>query len=199
MIKKFFEWVISPMGRVAVIIGALALFSLAAYGISESQKAPEQPIQFPHYRHIAAGVQCLYCHPGALRGPSPGLPTENKCWGCHQQLQITQTSKLLEPLRDAIANNKPLDWVPVAQVPDFVHFTHRPHIAAGLNCENCHGDVSKMTVYQNPQVMNMGWCLNCHRARTADNLTNNPNNDPAVSAALQEKRTKLTDCGTCHY
>jgi len=199
MIKKFFEWVISPMGRVAVLIGALALFSLAAYGISESQKSPEQPIQFPHVRHVAAGVQCLYCHPGALRGPSPGLPTENKCWGCHQQLQITKTSKLLEPLRNAISNNTALVWVPVAQVPDFVHFTHRPHIAAGLNCENCHGDVSKMNVYENPQVLNMGWCLKCHKSRTENNLTNNPNNDPAISAALQEKRTKLTDCGTCHY
>ena len=199
MIKKFFEWMISPMGRVAVIIGVLALFSLAVYGISVTQQAPEQPIQFPHSRHIAAGVQCLYCHPGALRGPSPGLPTETKCWGCHQQLQITKTSKLLAPLREAIANHTPLLWVPVAQVPDFVHYTHRPHIAAGLNCENCHGDVSKMTVYENPQVLNMGWCLNCHKARSEDNLTNNPNNDPAVSALLEQKRTKLTDCGTCHY
>ena len=199
MIKKFFEWMISPMGRVAVIIGALALFSLAAYGISVTQQPPEQPIQFPHVRHIAAGVQCLYCHPGALRGPSPGLPTENKCWGCHQQLQITKTSELLKPLVKAIQENQPLVWVPVAQVPDFVHFTHRPHIAAGLNCENCHGDVSKMTVYENPQVLNMGWCLHCHKSRTENNLTNNPNNDPAISAVLQEKRTKLTDCGTCHY
>jgi hypothetical protein len=199
MIKKFFEWVISPMGRIAVLIGALAVFSLAAYGISQSQNSPAQPIQFPHVRHVAAGVQCLYCHPGALRGPSPGLPTQNKCWGCHQQLAITKSSKLLAPLRDAIANNTPLVWVPVAQVPDFVHFTHRPHVAAGLNCENCHGDVSKMNVYENPQVLNMGWCLNCHKSKTEDNLTNNPNNDPSISAVLQEKRTKLTDCGTCHY
>ena len=199
MIKKFFDWVISPMGRIAVLIGVLAVFSLAVYGISLSQGSPEQPIQFPHVRHVAAGVQCLYCHPGALRGPSPGLPTQNKCWGCHQQLAITKSSKLLAPLRDAIANNTQLVWVPVAQVPDFVHFTHRPHIAAGLNCENCHGDVSKMTVYENPQVLNMGWCLSCHKSRTEDNLTNNPNNETGVSATLQEKRTKLTDCGTCHY
>src|SRR5258707_6952940 len=199
MIKKFFEWVMSPMGRVAVIIGVLALFSLAAYGISESQKPPEQPIQFPHVRHIAAGVQCLYCHPGALRGPSPGLPTENKCWGCHQQLDITKTSKLLQPLVDAIQNHTPLVWVPVAQVPDFVHFTHRPHIAAGLNCENCHGDMSKKTVETLEQTVNMGWCLNCHRGRTENNSQNNPDNDPELTAQLAEKRIKLLDCGTCHY
>jgi len=59
--------------------------------------------------------------------------------------------------------------------------------------------VSKMEIYENPQVLNMGWCLTCHRNRTENNLTNNPTNDPAVTAALGQKRAKLTDCGTCHY
>ena len=199
MIKRFFEWVISPMGRIAVIIGVLALFSLAGYGISESQKSPDQPIAFRHDLHVTKGVQCLYCHPGALRGPSPGLPTLTKCWGCHQQLEITQTSPRLKVLIDYVQNEKEIKWVPVAQVPDFVHFVHRPHIAAGLNCETCHGDMSKVEIAQNPQVFNMGFCLDCHKSRTEDNPTNNPNNDPAIAAALAEKRIKLTDCGTCHY
>ena len=201
MIKRLFEWVISPMGRIAVIIGALALFSLAAYGITLSQTPPDQPIQFPHSLHVGLGVQCLYCHPGALRGPSPGLPTETKCWGCHQQIERTFSGKSpeLNKLVDYVKNNKPIQWVPVAQVPDFVHFVHRPHIAAGLNCETCHGDMSKVTVAENPQVINMGFCLNCHKSRTEDNAQNNPNNDPQVSAVLTEKRIKLTDCGTCHY
>jgi hypothetical protein len=189
MVKKFFEWVISPMGRVAVLIGVLALFSLAAYGISLSQASPPQPLAFRHDVHVTKGVQCLYCHPGALRGPSPGLPTITKCWGCHQQLDITNTSERLAPMRALIdpATNKPtagFEWVPVVQVPDFVHFTHRPHIAAGVNCEDCHGDLSKMEIYENPQVFNMGFCLNCHKEKAGDD---------------QEKFTKLTDCGTCHY
>ena len=200
MIRKFFEWLISPMGRIAVLIGALSVLSLGVYGVYQSQQSGrEQPIQFTHRLHISLGVQCLYCHPGALRGPSPGLPTITKCWGCHQQVAKTQTSAKLKPMRDAIANNANFVWVPVAQVPDFVHFVHRPHIAAGLNCENCHGDFSKVDIYENPQVMNMGWCLRCHRSWTEDNVQNNPNRDPSISAALAEKRTKLTDCGTCHY
>ena len=199
MVKKLFEWVISPMGRIAVLIGAVVVLSLGGYGVYASQQAPEQPIQFRHDVHVNLGVQCLYCHPGALRGASPGLPTQTKCWGCHQQIAKTQTSERLAVLVDYVQNNKPIEWVPVAQVPDFVHFNHRPHIAAGLNCENCHGDLSKMEIYENPQTINMGWCLTCHRARTEDNIQNNPNSDPDVSAMLQEKRTKLTDCGTCHY
>ena len=184
MVKKLFDWLKQPLGWIAVLIVSLSVFSLVVYGINLTQQTPEQPIQFPHRLHVSLGVQCLYCHPGALRGPSPGLPTPTKCWGCHQQLAITKTSKKLAPLRDAIANSKAITWVPVAQVPDFVQFIHRPHIAAGLNCENCHGDVSKMDIYENPQVFNMGWCINCHKQRAGND---------------QEKLVKLTDCGTCHY
>jgi hypothetical protein len=187
MIRKSFEWVMSPMGRIAVLIAALSFFSLAAYGIYMTQKPPDQPIQFTHKLHIGLGVQCLYCHPGALRGPSPGLPTPSKCWGCHQQIAKTRDPNFPElsvKLVGFIERNEPIPWVPVAQVPDFVHYNHRPHIAAGLNCETCHGDLTRMDIYENPQVMNMGWCLTCHKEKAGDD---------------QEKLVKLTDCGTCHY
>jgi hypothetical protein len=184
MIRSFIEWLNQPMGRIAVLIGALSLFTLVAFGLYQTQLANPQPIEFTHKLHVGLGVQCLYCHPGALRGPSPGLPTQTKCWGCHQQIAKTQTSEKLAVLVDYVRNNRPIEWVPVAQVPDFVHFVHRPHIAAGLNCETCHGNISQVEIATNPQVMNMGWCLECHRARAGNDV---------------EKLTKLTDCGTCHY
>jgi hypothetical protein len=199
MIKKTFEWLMSPMGRVGMLIAVLSVFSIAVYGIYITQQSPEQPIEFRHDVHVKLGVQCLYCHPGALRGPSPGLPTQNQCWGCHQQIAKTFTSDRLEVLVEYIERDEPIAWVPVAQVPDFVHFTHRPHVAAGLNCETCHGDMSTMEIAENQQVLNMGWCLQCHKSRTEDNVENNPENDQHVSELLHEKRTKLMDCGTCHY
>ena len=184
MIKRLFDWLRQPLGLIAVGIAVLALFSLAAYGIRLTQEAPAQPIQFPHKTHVAFGIQCLYCHPGASKGPSAGIPSQAKCWGCHQQIAKTDTSPRLAVLKDYILNGKDIAWIPVAQVPDFVHFKHRPHIAAGVNCEDCHGDMTKVTIAENPQVMNMGWCLNCHKEKAGDDV---------------EKLTKLTDCGTCHY
>ena len=186
MIQKVFKWLMQPLGLVAVLIAGLAVFSLVVWGVAQTQKPPAQPVpEFPHNFHVSSlGVQCLYCHPGALRGPSPGLPTVSKCWGCHQQIAKTQTSEKLRPLKEAHDSGTALHWVPVAQVPDFVQYNHRPHIAAGLNCEVCHGNVAEMTIYENPQVMNMAWCLNCHKTKAADN---------------PELYTKLTDCGTCHY
>ncbi len=182
MINRFLNTLNQPLGRIGVFIVLLAVFSGAVWGIIQTQTTPEQPIQFPHSLHVGLGIQCLYCHSGALRGPSPGIPTETKCWGCHQQIPIQGTE--LPKLADYVKNDRPIDWVPVATLPDYVHFVHQPHIMFGLNCEDCHGNVSKMTVYQNPQVMNMGWCLNCHRQKAQ--------NDPVLY-------TKLTDCGTCHY
>jgi hypothetical protein len=182
MFKRLLDAVNQPLGRVGLMIAALAVFSVGVWGIIQTQKAPEQPIQFPHSLHVGLGIQCLYCHPGALRGPSPGLPTETKCWGCHQQIAVRGSE--LTKLANYVKNIEPIPWVPVAKVPDFVHFVHRPHIAAGLNCETCHGDVSKLGVYENPQVMNMGWCRNCHIQKSQGN---------------PELYAKLTDCGTCHY
>jgi hypothetical protein len=184
MIKRVFNWLKQPLGLIAVGIALLTLFSLAAYGISSTQKSPEQPVQFPHKTHVGLGIQCLYCHSGAAKGPAAGIPSESKCWGCHNQIQKTTTSALLKPLKDSVISGTPLQWVPVAQVPDFVQFNHRAHIAAGRNCEDCHGDMSKQTVAENPQVFNMGFCLTCHKKVAGEN---------------HELLAKLTDCGTCHY
>ena len=145
------------------------------------QQPPQQPIQFNHSVHIGFGVQCLYCHPGAWKGKSAGLPTQTKCWGCHQQIPIKDQEQ--QKLADAVSSNTPIQWVPVFIMPDFVYFNHRPHIAAGLNCETCHGEISREKVAQPLPRLNMGWCLHCHRTRTVGD---------------EVLFTKLTDCGTCH-
>jgi len=169
-----------PLVQIGLALVVLAVTVGAAWGIHQTQVPPPQPIQFPHNLHVSLGIQCLYCHPGALRGPSPGLPTEAKCYACHQQITVKNAE--IDKLFAYVQNDQPIQWVPVAILPDFVYFSHRPHIAAGLNCEDCHGEVSQMTTAV-PQKMNMGWCLNCHRAKFA--------NDPVML-------TKLTDCVTCH-
>jgi len=184
MFKRFFDWLIQPLGLIAVGIVFLAVFSVVAFGINYFQQSPDQPIQFPHRTHVGLGIQCLYCHPSAARGPSAGIPSQSKCWGCHQQIAKTQTSLLLAPLKQAVESGTPIQWVPVAQVPDFVQFNHRAHVAAGQNCENCHGDMTKVTIAENPQVFNMGFCLDCHKKVAGDD---------------QQKLIKLADCGTCHY
>ena len=75
-----------PLVQVGMAVVGILLITGMVWGIHLTQTPPEQPIQFPHNLHISVGIQCLYCHPGALTGTSPGLPTESKCWACHQQI-----------------------------------------------------------------------------------------------------------------
>jgi hypothetical protein len=170
-----------PAFLIGVAVFLVLFLSAGSYGIWLTQQPPKQPIQFNHKLHLGFGVQCLYCHPEAWKGSSAGLPTETKCWGCHQQIPIKNADQ--QNLANAVANNQPIQWVPVFILPDFVYFNHQPHIAAGVNCETCHGELSRMTVAQPRKGFNMGFCLHCHRTRFKYD-----------EATL----TRLIDCGTCH-
>ena len=172
-------WWQRPIVRVGMALALLVILGGAVGGIYFTQTTPPQPIAFPHDRHVGMGAQCLYCHPAATWGPTAGLPTTAKCWGCHQQVQ--KKSPELEKLASYAAKGESIPWVPVAIQPDFVHFNHQPHVAAGVSCETCHGDISKMTVAEPQSGQNMGWCLDCHqRMRPKDFV-------------------RLSDCSTCHY
>lgn len=167
-LPRFWVSVSILAGWVAVIV-ILILLNLG--------KAPPQPLAFNHKAHVDNNIQCLFCHTGANRGPSATIPTLAKCQGCHQQ--ITPNSEALISLDNYFARQETIDWVPVAILPDFVYFSHQPHLAAGVNCEECHGEVGKMGVPR-PKKMEMGWCLTCHNERGGDRVT------------------KLIDCANCH-
>lgn len=182
MRQRIKELLKQPVTKALIVIVILTVVGGAGWGLYQTQQPPEQPIDFPHNRHVGLGVQCLYCHPGAWKGPSAGLPTQSKCWACHQQ--IAKESPELDKLKSYVQSGEQIPWVPVAIVPDFVQFMHRPHVAAGLNCETCHGEIGEMTVAVPQDRMNMGWCLECHIERSEGN---------------DYLHTKLTDCTTCHY
>ncbi len=171
----------SQRPRIFLVIGAailLVLVALAVVGLVITQAAPPQPFPYTHEPHIAAGIPCLYCHSGAYRGESAGLPTRAKCLGCHNN--INAATPLLQQLDTYASKNASFVWTPVALLPDFVYFSHQPHINANLDCTNCHGDVSKMKSAQPQSNWTMGWCLSCHQKLAPD------------------KFVKLSDCVTCH-
>lgn len=172
-------WWQRPIFRIGIALGLLVLLGGAIGGIYLTQVPPEQPINFPHNFHVSMGADCTYCHVGTSWGPTAGLPSIDKCWGCHQQVQ--KQSPELDKLADYVSRNEPIPWVPIAIQPEFVKFTHQPHITAGVACETCHGDVTQMTVAEPQRGQNMGWCLSCHQKQAP------------------EKWAKLSDCATCHY
>jgi hypothetical protein len=80
----------------------------------------------------------------------------------------------------------PIAWLKVHNVPDFVHFDHRPHVAVGVTCQTCHGPVETMERVRQVSSLSMGWCVNCHRQSNQQGVNGRP-----VQAS--------TNCSTCHY
>ncbi len=157
---------------VLIVIGGMLFFAT-----SQTRAAPIQPIAFNHEVMVQAGIPCLYCHSDATRSPSAGIPSVQKCMGCHQV--IATTNPEIQKLAAYWQRGEPIPWVRVNVLPRFVYFSHEVHVVAGqLACERCHGDVGHMTVDQPVVTMNMGWCLSCHEQ--------------------QPNATQLTECITCH-
>jgi hypothetical protein len=154
----------------AVLVGAYLVFA------SRSRAAPQQPIEFNHQLMVGVGMQCLYCHNGATRSPAAGIPSVQKCMGCHST--IAAQSPQIQELAGYWERQQPIPWVRIYRVPRFVFFNHSVHIAAALNCERCHGDVGNMVETRAVVDMNMGWCLGCHQQ--------------------QPNAAQLRDCVVCH-
>lgn len=132
----------------------------------KSKQPPDQPISFNHQVHVQnLKMDCMYCHSFADRSTVAGLPSVQKCMGCHKFAGLDKPG--VQILQEYWKNQKPIFWNKVHDLPDFVYFSHKRHIKAGIRCSDCHGDVGNMTVAKRVSSLGMGWCLNCHNKRSA--------------------------------
>jgi hypothetical protein len=171
----------------------------------------KQPVPFSHQHHVAGlGIDCRYCHTSVEQSSFAGIPATEVCMNCHKQ--IWTNAELLEPVRSSYANNEPIEWNRVHDLPDYVYFNHSVHIAKGIGCASCHGQVDRMPLMYQEASLQMDWCLDCHRdpgkhvrpREEVFNLNWQPPADPAEAKALQAKLVteynvqSLTSCSTCH-
>jgi len=133
-----------------------------------SDTAPVQPINFSHKIHVARNnIPCMYCHIYADRTPSAGVPSVDKCMSCHKVI-ATDKPEIIK-VAAYWERQEPIPWIKVHDVPDFVHFTHKRHIKAGLACQECHGAVEKMDRVTRVSTLKMPWCVDCHTQRKVEN------------------------------
>jgi len=166
---------------------------------------------FSHEHHVAGlGLDCRYCHTSVEKSNFAGLPPSSTCINCHRQ--IWTNADLLAPVRESYATNTPLRWNRVHDLPDFVYFNHSIHIAKGMGCVTCHGEVDKMPLMYEHAPLTMEWCIDCHRNPAKNvrpraevyNLHWQPPADPGRAAAMRAALVKeyqlqsLTSCSTCH-
>ncbi|HUP40238.1 MAG TPA: cytochrome c3 family protein [Vicinamibacterales bacterium] len=201
---------VSIFGALFFVAGLLFL----AYQIDRSpwvtlvNVAREQPIQFSHERHVAGnGIDCRYCHTTVETSNFAGIPTTKTCMNCHSQ--IFADAAFLEPVRQSFRTDQAIRWTRVHDLPDFAYFDHSIHVAKGVGCATCHGQVDKMPLMRKQNSLQMEWCLDCHRhperfVRPRDEVFNMNYVAPANQLELGRKLVaenrirKMTDCNACH-
>jgi hypothetical protein len=225
------KWTAIP-GLLALATGAVMLSAYS--GASSSQHSSHvQPINFPHTVHVQKlGMNCLYCHNAANKSMDPGMPAVSTCMGCHNligpdrpktdlgpQRHSTELAKLYKYADQAGVgagmgpNAKPIPWVRIHKLPEYVHFPHTRHINIGVTCQTCHGQVQKMDRVYQYATLNMGWCVSCHvngyspkegleasgyaTPQTATTTLASAT-APATVATAERKKARY-DCANCHY
>ena len=134
-------------------------------------QALQQPIPFSHRAHTAEGVKCLDCHAIRKPGFAAGLPKEETCMACHSTIKTDSQS--VQKLANYFKDKKPVPWVRVYRVPDYVWFSHESHHkVAQIACETCHGPVAERDVLTKEKPTSMASCMECHAARKAPNECN---------------------------
>jgi hypothetical protein len=193
------------------LVGGLILLMMVLGRSSYTTRANEfveQPIQFSHLHHVTDdGIDCRYCHTSVETSPFAGIPPTKTCMNCHSQLFTTEP--ILEPVRASFREDKPLHWVRVHDLPDFVYFNHSIHVKKGMGCETCHGRVDQMPLMEQVNSLQMEWCLNCHRnpqnyVRPRSEITTMGYKPSVPQSVIGPQLVKeyginsLTSCSTCH-
>ena len=205
---------------------------------------PEQPIYFSHKIHAGENkIDCQLCHSSAKYGKVSEIPSVNVCMNCHKGIaeykgkyieegkdrafytseikKIYEAAGWDEGSQSYTGKTKPIEWVRIHNMPDFVYFNHSQHVVAGeqtimkakkvdVVCKACHGQVQEMDKVQMANNFTMGWCIECHRTTEVD-MTNGYNKEYYQKLHDKLKKqyggeTKMTvdaigglECGKCHY
>ena len=188
---------------------AVAYWIMQSGYVTRQALTLDQPVPFSHAHHVGGlGIDCRYCHTAVETSPVASIPPTHICMTCHSEL-YTQT-EMLAPVRKSLAENRPIHWNKVNRLPDYVYFDHSIHIAKGVGCTTCHGDVASMPLMRQAAPLTMGWCLDCHRD-PAPNLrpvasvfdphwttpADQPDEGPILARQFINNR-HLTDCSVCH-
>jgi hypothetical protein len=213
--------IFTPRANLAARVGLLALAGLVVAGIGWWWLAPRtdyarrvgwtitQPVPFSHQHHVSGlGIDCRFCHAGIQEASQAPMPPTWTCMTCHSQ--IWTNAALLAPVRASLVNNQPIAWAKVTNLPQYVFFNHAIHVAKGVGCASCHGDVAQMALMSKAKSLTMQFCLDCHRdpgpqlrpeSAIFDTGWRRDASTPSPDALLAHYHLgprNLTDCSICH-
>ncbi|UAY53890.1 c-type cytochrome [Arachidicoccus terrestris] len=224
---------------VAILIFIYIGYWLAsgAIGLGHSQNyEPKQPIFYSHKVHAGINqINCLYCHTNAQYSRHATIPSVNVCMNCHMAITEYTGPKLFTAEGEEVDGSaeiqklykyagyvqgqpwdaskaKPIEWVRIHELPDHVYFNHSQHVMVGkVQCQTCHGDITKMDEVKQFAPLTMGWCINCHRTTNVQFKDNGfysiyqkyheglKNGTIDSAKGITVEMIGGTECQKCHY
>jgi len=193
--------------------------------IPAKREGPVQPIFFSHVIHAGSmQIACQYCHANARRSSTAGVPSVERCMGCHK-IVAAQGNPWVDKLAGYWERKEPISWVRIFKIPEYAQFTHKPHVLSGLQCQTCHGRIEAMEQVaavtgqsivndlQNlagipaaPPKLTMGWCVECHRTvnekgiAAVQNMAQIAKPSVAIPPGTEHMpRNAPLECVTCHH
>lgn len=128
--------------------------------------APTQPIPYSHKVHLAMGLKCQTCHTNPDPGNLMTFPATSTCMACHGS--IAKDKPTIKRLASFANSKQPVPWVRVYVLLPGVNWSHRKHVAVGMQCEMCHGQVAQLDAMSEiTSVKTMASCLGCHQTHNA--------------------------------
>jgi hypothetical protein len=133
----------------------------------QSKSTQSQPIPFSHRVHVSSGSKCLDCHKRPQQGDTDmGLPAESICMYCH--ITVKAESPAVIKVVQYYWSKKPIPWLRIYRLPDYVYFSHSAHVNRGkIECDICHGPVGEREVLVKEKDISMAACMECHATRGA--------------------------------
>ena len=214
----FFGWLVVKGWYTAKAVGVYA--EEVKPGVWEGYH-PSQPINFSHQIHAGDnGIQCQYCHSTVEKSKTASIPSAMTCMNCHKSIAETAnpgSKEEIAKIYTAVGYDpatgtysltpQPLKWNKVHVLPDHVFFSHQQHVVVGgVACEECHGDVKKMTTVEQQRPLTMGWCVDCHRNTPLKMEGNGYYTELHEKMKEKYKGQPITvamaggiECGRCHY
>jgi c(7)-type cytochrome triheme protein len=159
------------------VAGLVAVVALTAIVPGRSAPPVRQPLDFNHKKHIAADWTCEGCHVYVDQNAVAGIPGAKDCVECHDSEASKHPDnkgmkQMTERLRQMVAKGDEVPWVQLHRTAGHVYFSHRRHVEVGeLKCENCHGDLTKLTrpvshsAFPTRDTAKMNWCMDCHKRK----------------------------------
>lgn len=164
-----------------ILIPAFAVVAVVSISVMAGRMGRfDQPIDFNHEKHsVELDIECQFCHQTVEENAVAGIPNIDVCDFCHEEGVVSENPRfqeVVEIIREHARQGTKIQWNRIYSLPNHVIFSHKIHLAADVECVNCHGETGTA---KHPtgelSLISMNSCLDCHRAN-------------GVS----------TDCLTCH-